>query len=76
VAFGLVVVWVLLSIQECRGKLQELVRSKNVTNTILEKINAFFERVSTEQTEWRIGQDFYWLEIHFIKKKNKVRRHK
>jgi predicted transcriptional regulator len=56
---------------ECHSKLQKFVKAKNVTTSIIEKINSFFESIKTERVEWKTGPDFYWLEIHYIKKKKK-----
>lgn len=42
VIFGLFVIWIFYSIYECVNKLNQLVLSKNVTETILRRINEFF----------------------------------
>lgn len=66
--------YILYQLQQTKDKLEKLKKlgqSKNVNATILERINAFFESIRTDMIEWRVGQDFYWLEIHYIKKKRR-----
>ncbi len=52
---AMILLWIFLSIKESSSKLDKLVRSNNVTHTILEKISEFFFTISTEQVEWRVG---------------------
>jgi hypothetical protein len=46
---------------EAHNKLHKIVQSKNVTNSIIEKIKVFFRTVKTDRVEWQVGEDFYWL---------------
>ena len=65
------VLYILYMIKETKVRLERLVQSKNVNSTILERINTLFEKIRTDMIEWKVGKDFYWLEVHYIKKKKR-----
>jgi len=69
--FALVLVWIGDIVLLGKANLFKMVESKNVTRTIEARLVAYFESIKTYRMEWKVGLDFYWLEIHYIKKKKK-----
>ena len=65
-----VLLWMGCSAWEGKQILEQLVHSKDTTRTIIQRITAFFKEINTERVEWRVGDDFYWLEVHYIKRKH------
>ena len=46
---------------------------QNMTGSIEEKLRQYLKEVSNDTLTWRVGPDFYWLEIENIKiKKRKL----
>lgn len=58
-------------VYESWEKLAIIVESKNTNQTIIEKLSRYFESIKTDMIEWKVGRDFYWLELHYIKKKKR-----
>jgi hypothetical protein len=45
--------------------------SKDLIEKIKGSIDVYLKEINTHNMEWKVGEDFYWLEIHYIKKKEK-----
>jgi hypothetical protein len=66
-----ILVSILLYIIECRDTLSMLGSSRNVIEKIQYKLENYLKEMTTYSMEWKVGIDFYWLEVHYISKKTK-----
>ena len=67
--FVALLLWIGCSLWEGKQLLEQLSQAKDSTTTIKKRITAFFKEINTERVDWRVGEDFYWLEVHYIKRK-------
>jgi hypothetical protein len=55
-----------LSWMECKKSLNKVCQPSNITSKIVERLKNYLKSVSDQNLIWRIGVDFYWIEIEKI----------
>ena len=67
----MIVISIVLYIIECKETLSMLGSSKNMIDKIQHNLENYLKEMTTYSMEWKVGRDFYWLEVHYISKKKK-----